>query len=105
MVVEDLKPASVYIFQVKQSIQRPKSLKLEQVKEHYKDFSVYISGYAALQVRARTSAGYGAFSRRFEFQTSPYCECTWRRSISNSRRRVFLRVSFRLLSSCSDGYQ
>uniref|UniRef100_A0A672IYM6 receptor protein-tyrosine kinase n=1 Tax=Salarias fasciatus TaxID=181472 RepID=A0A672IYM6_SALFA len=25
-------------------------------------------------VRARTSAGYGAFSRRFEFQTSPYCE-------------------------------
>lgn len=24
-----------------------------------------------LQVRARTSAGYGAFSRRFEFQTSP----------------------------------
>lgn len=105
MVVEDLKPASVYIFQVKQSIQRPKSLKLEQVKEHSKDFSVYISGYAALQVRARTSAGYGAFSRRFEFQTSPYCECTWRRGISNSRRRVFLCVSFRLLSSCSDGYQ
>lgn len=32
--------------------------------------------YDALQVRARTSAGYGAFSRRFEFQTSPYCEYT-----------------------------
>lgn len=31
-------------------------------------------GYVASQVRARTSAGYGAFSRRFEFQTSPYCE-------------------------------
>lgn len=28
----------------------------------------------ASQVRARTSAGYGAFSRRFEFQTSPYRE-------------------------------
>uniref|UniRef100_H3CGW2 receptor protein-tyrosine kinase n=1 Tax=Tetraodon nigroviridis TaxID=99883 RepID=H3CGW2_TETNG len=37
MVVEDLKPSSLYVF----------------------------------QVRARTSAGYGAFSRRFEFQTSP----------------------------------
>ena len=33
-------------------------------------------GCFPLQVRARTSAGYGAFSRRFEFQTSPYCEYT-----------------------------
>uniref|UniRef100_A0AAQ4QDE5 receptor protein-tyrosine kinase n=1 Tax=Gasterosteus aculeatus aculeatus TaxID=481459 RepID=A0AAQ4QDE5_GASAC len=33
-----------------------------------------IFAFAASQVRARTSAGYGAFSRRFEFQTSPYCE-------------------------------
>lgn len=31
-------------------------------------------GHVVFQVRARTSAGYGAFSRRFEFQTSPYCE-------------------------------
>lgn len=54
MVVEDLKPASVYIFQVKQSLKHEKiqifrnskitqiSLKLEEVKEHCKDFSVYI---------------------------------------------------------------
>lgn len=61
MVVEDLKPASVYIFQVKQSLKKkntnmnmkkykyfkngkitPISLKLEEVKEHCKDFSVYI---------------------------------------------------------------
>uniref|UniRef100_A0A671PL50 receptor protein-tyrosine kinase n=1 Tax=Sinocyclocheilus anshuiensis TaxID=1608454 RepID=A0A671PL50_9TELE len=26
------------------------------------------------QIRARTSAGYGGFSRRFEFETSPYCK-------------------------------
>uniref|UniRef100_A0A671PQY9 receptor protein-tyrosine kinase n=1 Tax=Sinocyclocheilus anshuiensis TaxID=1608454 RepID=A0A671PQY9_9TELE len=28
------------------------------------------------QIRARTSAGYGGFSRRFEFETSPYCNNT-----------------------------
>lgn len=26
------------------------------------------------QIRARTSAGYGGFSRRFEFKTSPVCK-------------------------------
>lgn len=31
--------------------------------------SVYI-----FQIRARTAAGYGGFSRRFEFETSPLCK-------------------------------
>uniref|UniRef100_A0A8C8A4A1 receptor protein-tyrosine kinase n=1 Tax=Oryzias sinensis TaxID=183150 RepID=A0A8C8A4A1_9TELE len=44
-----------------------KSKDTEMVVEGLKPSSVYI-----FQVRARTSAGYGAFSRRFEFQTSPY---------------------------------
>uniref|UniRef100_A0A8C2XEP5 receptor protein-tyrosine kinase n=1 Tax=Cyclopterus lumpus TaxID=8103 RepID=A0A8C2XEP5_CYCLU len=44
-----------------------KSKETEMVVEGLKPSSVYI-----FQVRARTSAGYGAFSRRFEFQTSPY---------------------------------
>uniref|UniRef100_A0A8C6PF43 receptor protein-tyrosine kinase n=1 Tax=Nothobranchius furzeri TaxID=105023 RepID=A0A8C6PF43_NOTFU len=48
-----------------------KSKETEMVVEGLKASSVYI-----FQVRARTSAGYGAFSRRFEFQTSPYCEYT-----------------------------
>lgn len=26
------------------------------------------------QIRARTAAGYGGFSRRFEFETSPVCK-------------------------------
>lgn len=42
------------------------------------------------QVRARTSAGYGAFSRRFEFQTSPYCE--YRDYTINSRCQMQLCV-------------
>uniref|UniRef100_A0A3P8RYY3 receptor protein-tyrosine kinase n=1 Tax=Amphiprion percula TaxID=161767 RepID=A0A3P8RYY3_AMPPE len=46
-----------------------KSKDTEMVVEGLKPSSVYI-----FQVRARTSAGYGAFSRRFEFQTSPYRE-------------------------------
>uniref|UniRef100_A0AAQ4QXD0 receptor protein-tyrosine kinase n=1 Tax=Gasterosteus aculeatus aculeatus TaxID=481459 RepID=A0AAQ4QXD0_GASAC len=46
-----------------------KSKETEMVVDSLKPSSVYI-----FQVRARTSAGYGAFSRRFEFQTSPYCE-------------------------------
>uniref|UniRef100_A0AAX7VF66 receptor protein-tyrosine kinase n=1 Tax=Astatotilapia calliptera TaxID=8154 RepID=A0AAX7VF66_ASTCA len=46
-----------------------KSKDTEMVVEGLKPSSAYI-----FQVRARTSAGYGAFSRRFEFQTSPYCE-------------------------------
>uniref|UniRef100_A0A3B4FT92 receptor protein-tyrosine kinase n=1 Tax=Pundamilia nyererei TaxID=303518 RepID=A0A3B4FT92_9CICH len=44
-----------------------KSKDTEMVVEGLKPSSAYI-----FQVRARTSAGYGAFSRRFEFQTSPY---------------------------------
>ncbi|KAG7252338.1 hypothetical protein CRUP_000412, partial [Coryphaenoides rupestris] len=44
-----------------------KSQQTEMVVEGLKPSSAYI-----FQVRARTSAGYGAFSRRFEFQTSPY---------------------------------
>ncbi|XP_077479507.1 ephrin type-A receptor 5-like isoform X1 [Stigmatopora argus] len=44
-----------------------KSRETEMVVESLKPSSAYI-----FQVRARTSAGYGAFSRRFEFQTSPY---------------------------------
>uniref|UniRef100_A0A8C8A0F7 receptor protein-tyrosine kinase n=1 Tax=Oryzias sinensis TaxID=183150 RepID=A0A8C8A0F7_9TELE len=47
-----------------------KSKDTEMVVEGLKPSSVYI-----FQVRARTSAGYGAFSRRFEFQTSPYLLC------------------------------
>ncbi|CAL8326208.1 unnamed protein product [Boreogadus saida] len=43
-----------------------KSQLTEMVVEGLKPSSAYI-----FQVRARTSAGYGAFSRRFEFQTSP----------------------------------
>uniref|UniRef100_G3Q0Y7 receptor protein-tyrosine kinase n=1 Tax=Gasterosteus aculeatus aculeatus TaxID=481459 RepID=G3Q0Y7_GASAC len=46
-----------------------KSKETEMVVDSLKPSSVYI-----FQVRARTSAGYGAFSRRFEFQTSPYCD-------------------------------
>uniref|UniRef100_A0A3Q2XKT4 receptor protein-tyrosine kinase n=1 Tax=Hippocampus comes TaxID=109280 RepID=A0A3Q2XKT4_HIPCM len=46
-----------------------KSRETEMAVESLKPSSVYI-----FQVRARTSAGYGAFSRRFEFQTSPYCD-------------------------------
>uniref|UniRef100_A0A8D3EEJ7 receptor protein-tyrosine kinase n=1 Tax=Scophthalmus maximus TaxID=52904 RepID=A0A8D3EEJ7_SCOMX len=57
-----------------------KSKETEMVVEGLKPSSVYI-----FQVRARTSAGYGAFSRRFEFQTSPYCEYNVR-----ERERVVL---------------
>uniref|UniRef100_A0A8C7C9A6 receptor protein-tyrosine kinase n=1 Tax=Oncorhynchus kisutch TaxID=8019 RepID=A0A8C7C9A6_ONCKI len=39
----------------------------EIVADGLKPSSVYI-----FQIRARTSAGYGGFSRRFEFETSPY---------------------------------
>uniref|UniRef100_A0AAZ3ST33 receptor protein-tyrosine kinase n=1 Tax=Oncorhynchus tshawytscha TaxID=74940 RepID=A0AAZ3ST33_ONCTS len=41
----------------------------EIVADGLKPSSVYI-----FQIRARTSAGYGGFSRRFEFETSPYCK-------------------------------
>ncbi|XP_041826302.1 ephrin type-A receptor 5 [Melanotaenia boesemani] len=52
-----------------------KSKDTEMVVEGLKPSSVYI-----FQVRARTSAGYGAFSRRFEFQTSPYLTATSERA-------------------------
>uniref|UniRef100_A0A8C6PGB2 receptor protein-tyrosine kinase n=1 Tax=Nothobranchius furzeri TaxID=105023 RepID=A0A8C6PGB2_NOTFU len=52
-----------------------KSKETEMVVEGLKASSVYI-----FQVRARTSAGYGAFSRRFEFQTSPYLTATSERA-------------------------
>ncbi|TTD77397.1 Ephrin type-A receptor 5 [Bagarius yarrelli] len=44
-----------------------KSKETEFVVDGLKPSSAYI-----LQIRARTSAGYGGFSRRFEFETSPY---------------------------------
>uniref|UniRef100_A0A672Y626 receptor protein-tyrosine kinase n=1 Tax=Sphaeramia orbicularis TaxID=375764 RepID=A0A672Y626_9TELE len=52
-----------------------KSKETEMVVEGLKPSSAYI-----FQVRARTSAGYGAFSRRFEFQTSPYLSATSERA-------------------------
>uniref|UniRef100_A0AAQ4R4A6 receptor protein-tyrosine kinase n=1 Tax=Gasterosteus aculeatus aculeatus TaxID=481459 RepID=A0AAQ4R4A6_GASAC len=52
-----------------------KSKETEMVVDSLKPSSVYI-----FQVRARTSAGYGAFSRRFEFQTSPYLTATSERA-------------------------
>ncbi|TRY98795.1 hypothetical protein DNTS_031467, partial [Danionella cerebrum] len=44
-----------------------KSKEMEVSVDSLKPSSAYI-----FQVRARTSAGYGGFSRRFEFETSPY---------------------------------
>ncbi|KAL6472852.1 hypothetical protein MHYP_G00190400 [Metynnis hypsauchen] len=44
-----------------------KSKETEVVADGLKPASGYI-----FQIRARTSAGYGGFSRRFEFETSPY---------------------------------
>ncbi|XP_056592338.1 ephrin type-A receptor 5 isoform X1 [Triplophysa dalaica] len=44
-----------------------KSKETGAVVDGLKPSSVYI-----FQIRARTSAGYGGFSRRFEFETSPY---------------------------------
>ncbi|GAA6105358.1 ephrin type-A receptor 5 [Tachysurus ichikawai] len=44
-----------------------KSKETEIVVDGLKPSSAYI-----FQIRARTSAGYGGFSRRFEFETSPY---------------------------------
>uniref|UniRef100_A0A8B9JXJ1 receptor protein-tyrosine kinase n=1 Tax=Astyanax mexicanus TaxID=7994 RepID=A0A8B9JXJ1_ASTMX len=46
-----------------------KSKETEVVADGLKPSSAYI-----FQIRARTSAGYGGFSRRFEFETSPYCK-------------------------------
>uniref|UniRef100_A0A6Q2YE40 receptor protein-tyrosine kinase n=1 Tax=Esox lucius TaxID=8010 RepID=A0A6Q2YE40_ESOLU len=46
-----------------------KSKETEILADALKPSSVYI-----FQIRARTSAGYGGFSRRFEFETSPYCK-------------------------------
>uniref|UniRef100_A0A4W4E044 receptor protein-tyrosine kinase n=1 Tax=Electrophorus electricus TaxID=8005 RepID=A0A4W4E044_ELEEL len=44
-----------------------KSKETEIVADGLKPSSAYV-----FQIRARTSAGYGSFSRRFEFDTSPY---------------------------------
>uniref|UniRef100_A0AAR2LBL8 receptor protein-tyrosine kinase n=1 Tax=Pygocentrus nattereri TaxID=42514 RepID=A0AAR2LBL8_PYGNA len=44
-----------------------KAKETEVVADGLKPASAYI-----FQIRARTSAGYGGFSRRFEFETSPY---------------------------------
>ncbi|XP_029693746.1 ephrin type-A receptor 5 [Takifugu rubripes] len=52
-----------------------KSKETEMVVQGLKPSSLYI-----FQVRARTSAGYGAFSRRFEVQTSPYLRATSERA-------------------------
>lgn len=46
-----------------------KSKETEIVVDGLKPSSAYI-----FQIRARTSAGYGGFSRRFEFETSLYCK-------------------------------
>lgn len=46
-----------------------KSKESEIVVDGLKPSSAYI-----FQIRARTSAGYGGFSRRFEFETSLYCK-------------------------------
>lgn len=77
MVVDSLKPSSVYIFQVKHTLKKENTFEKRALKKkiHCVFFTLdEIFAFAASQVRARTSAGYGAFSRRFEFQTSPYCE-------------------------------
>uniref|UniRef100_A0A8C1VCU6 receptor protein-tyrosine kinase n=1 Tax=Cyprinus carpio TaxID=7962 RepID=A0A8C1VCU6_CYPCA len=42
------------------------------------------------QIRARTSAGYGGFSRRFEFETSPYCKA----GIQHFLLSLFITVKF-----------
>uniref|UniRef100_A0AAY4AHN2 receptor protein-tyrosine kinase n=1 Tax=Denticeps clupeoides TaxID=299321 RepID=A0AAY4AHN2_9TELE len=46
-----------------------KSKETAVVADGLKPSSIYI-----FQIRARTSAGYGSFSRRFEFETSSYCK-------------------------------
>uniref|UniRef100_A0A8C1QHS7 receptor protein-tyrosine kinase n=1 Tax=Cyprinus carpio TaxID=7962 RepID=A0A8C1QHS7_CYPCA len=46
-----------------------KSKETDVLVDGLKPSSAYI-----FQIRARTSAGYGGFSRRFEFETSPYCK-------------------------------
>ncbi|MGH0128883.1 UNVERIFIED_CONTAM: hypothetical protein FKN15_062934 [Acipenser sinensis] len=93
---DGLKPASVYIFQIRArtaagyggfsrskncyekradkqgkdqetSYTIIKSKDMEISADGLKPASVYI-----FQIRARTAAGYGGFSRRFEFETSPF---------------------------------
>lgn len=46
-----------------------KSKETEVIADGLRPSSVYV-----FQIRARTSAGYGGFSQRFEFETSPYRE-------------------------------
>lgn len=59
-----------------------------------------IFGCDTLQVRARTSAGYGAFSRRFEFQTSPYCEYTREREHDRT-----IKFNMRVTHTCNSRCQ
>ena len=53
-----------------------------------------------MQVRARTSAGYGAFSRPFELQTSPQRECS-RCGLVHARARVCDPLSLPLAATAS----
>uniref|UniRef100_A0A8C1B098 receptor protein-tyrosine kinase n=1 Tax=Cyprinus carpio carpio TaxID=630221 RepID=A0A8C1B098_CYPCA len=57
-----------------------KSKETDVLVDGLKPSSAYI-----FQIRARTSAGYGGFSRRFEFETSPYC------NINNNTALLFRR--------------
>lgn len=41
------------------------------------------------QIRARTAAGYGTNSRKFEFETSPDCKCLPKKLILNVFHAVF----------------
>uniref|UniRef100_A0A3P9CIB4 receptor protein-tyrosine kinase n=1 Tax=Maylandia zebra TaxID=106582 RepID=A0A3P9CIB4_9CICH len=56
---------------------RPNGIILEYEIKYFEKVKIFSQSCVPLStalgpVRARTSAGYGAFSRRFEFQTSPY---------------------------------
>uniref|UniRef100_A0A8C9TL51 receptor protein-tyrosine kinase n=1 Tax=Scleropages formosus TaxID=113540 RepID=A0A8C9TL51_SCLFO len=69
-----------------------KSKETEVVAEGLRPSSVYV-----FQVRARTAAGYGGFSRRFEFETSPYSEygayrCVCASNVAHTVRRDVVRV-------------
>lgn len=46
-----------------------KSKETTVIADGLKPASAYV-----FQIRARTAAGYGGFSRRFEFETSPECK-------------------------------
>uniref|UniRef100_A0A8C2KQI9 receptor protein-tyrosine kinase n=1 Tax=Cyprinus carpio TaxID=7962 RepID=A0A8C2KQI9_CYPCA len=62
-----------------------KSKETDVLVDGLKPSSAYI-----FQIRARTSAGYGGFSRRFEFETSPYCKA----GIQHFLLSLFITVKF-----------